>query len=203
MERTPARYRAAVKVVIADADTYMGQGLRNALTSEGYQDVRVVARCFALRDVMLATMADLLVLDADLPDGDAIAFVREVRHGRIGRNPFLPIILVTWANDPAAVQRAVNSGVDLILELGHFVGSLVRVVGRDLVVAIDLGFLFSHTLHGIAQHVLGRPAEGSALALRVPGHDAQVAVHDVEADGQGLQGGPGDAVAVVRQALEL
>lgn len=115
MERTPARYRAAVKVVIADADTYMGQGLRNALTSEGYQDVRAVARFFALRDAMLTTMTDLLVLDADLPDGDAIAFVKEIRHGRIGRNPFLPIILVTWANEPAAVQRAVGSGVDLIL----------------------------------------------------------------------------------------
>ena len=56
---------------------------------------------------------------------------------------------------------------------------------------------------GASQHVLGRPAEGSALALRVPGHDAQVAVHNVEADGQGLQRGPGDAVALDPTSPEL
>lgn len=115
MERTAARYRANVKVVMADGDTYMCQGLRNALSNEGYRDVRTVGRLAALRDVLTAAMADLLVLDVDLADGDAIALVREIRHGKTGRNPFLPIILLTWTTDPEVVQRAVSSGVDLIL----------------------------------------------------------------------------------------
>jgi DNA-binding response OmpR family regulator len=115
MERTATRFRANVKVVMADGDTYMCQGLRNALTNEGYRDVRTVGRLSALRDVLAAAMADLLVLDADLADGDAIALVREIRRGKAGRNPFLPIILLIWTTDPEVVQRAVGSGVDLIL----------------------------------------------------------------------------------------
>jgi len=115
MERTATRFRAMVKVVMADGDTYMCQGLRNALTNEGYRDVRTVSRLTALRDVLVAAMADLLVLDVDLADGDAIALVREIRQGKAGRNPFLPIILLTWTTDPEVVQRAVGSGVDLIL----------------------------------------------------------------------------------------
>jgi CheY-like chemotaxis protein len=115
MERTAVRFRANVKVVMADGDTYMCQGLRNALTNEGYRDVRTVGRLSALRDVLAAAMADLLVLDAHLADGDAIALVREIRNGKTARNPFLPIILLTWTTDPEVVQRAVSSGVDLIL----------------------------------------------------------------------------------------
>lgn len=115
MERTATRFRATVKVVMADGDTYMCQGLRNALTNEGYRDVRTVSRLTALRDVLVAAMVDLLVLAVDLADGDAIALVREIRQGKAGRNPFLPIILLTWTTDPEVVQRAVGSGVDLIL----------------------------------------------------------------------------------------
>lgn len=115
MDRATLRHRAAIKVVVADGDTYTAQGLRNALTNEGYSDVRTVARLATLRDVMIAAMVDLLVLDAELPDGNASGLVRDVRRGRLGRNPFLPIILLTWASEPKAVQCAVNSGVDLIL----------------------------------------------------------------------------------------
>lgn len=115
MDRAIIKQRAAIKIVLADGDTYTSQGLRNALTNEGYGDVRTVARLFALRDVMMAAMFDLLVLDVDLPDGNALGLVKDIRQGRLGRNPFLPIIMLTWTSDPAFVQRAVNSGIDLIL----------------------------------------------------------------------------------------
>jgi DNA-binding response OmpR family regulator len=115
MDRAANKHRATIKVVLADGDTYTSQALRNALTNEGYGDVRAVARLFALRDVMMTAMADLLVLDVDLPDGNALGLVRDIRQGRLGRNPFLPIILLTWASEPRVVQRAVNSGIDLIL----------------------------------------------------------------------------------------
>lgn len=113
MER--AKHRANVNIVIADSRTYMCQGLRNALTTEGYHDVQTFGRLAPLRDVMKAALADLLVLDVDLPGGDALGLVRDIRHGRIGRNPFLPVILLTWATDPDVVERAVSSGIDLIL----------------------------------------------------------------------------------------
>ena len=115
MDRATAKHRAAVKIVLADGDTYTSQGLRNALANEGYCDVRTIARLTALRDVMMTATVDLLVLDVDLPDGNAVGLVRDIRQGRLGRNPFLPIILLTWASEPKVVQRVVNSGVDLIL----------------------------------------------------------------------------------------
>ena len=76
MDRANAKHRANVKVVVADSDNYTSQGLRNALTNEGYRDVLVVGRLAILRDLMMASMVDLLVLDADLRDGDAIGSSR-------------------------------------------------------------------------------------------------------------------------------
>lgn len=115
MERMAMKHRASVKIVVADSDTYTCQGLRNALADDGYCDVRAVGRLAVLRDILATAIVDLLVLDIDPPDGDAIDLVRDIRRGKIGRNPFLPIILLTWASAPDVVLRVVSSGVDLIL----------------------------------------------------------------------------------------
>jgi DNA-binding response OmpR family regulator len=93
----------------------MRQGLRNALAHEGYRDVRAVGRLTTLREMIAASPADLLILDVDTPDGDAIDVVIDIRNNRLGRNPFMPIIFVTWDSDPTAINRAAASGVDFIL----------------------------------------------------------------------------------------
>jgi DNA-binding response OmpR family regulator len=104
-----------VKILLADSHSYMRQGLRNALAHEGYRDVRAVGRLTTLREMIAASPADLLILDVDTPDGDAIDVVIDIRNNRLGRNPFMPIIFVTWDSDPTAINRAAASGVDFIL----------------------------------------------------------------------------------------
>jgi len=44
--------------------------------------------------------------------------------------------------------------IDLVLQRCHLVRSLFRIVGGDLVIAIEDGLLLGHTLHRIAEHVL-------------------------------------------------
>ena len=55
----------------------------------------------------------------------------------------------TWVSRSHRLLR-----VDLVLQLGHLVGGLVRVVGGDLVVAVEQRLLLRHALHGVAEHVL-------------------------------------------------
>lgn len=115
MVRISEKNRANAKILLADNDSVMRQGLRNALAAEGFKDVRPVGRLASVREIMAATLVDLLILDADTPDGDAIALVSDIRNSRLGRNPFLPIIFVTWDADRTTINRAANSGVDFIL----------------------------------------------------------------------------------------
>lgn len=107
--------RANVKIVLADGNSYMRQGFRNALTSEGYQDVRTAGRLSTLKDLLAGALPDLLFLDADTPDGDAVALVRDIRAGKLGQNPFMPIVLAVGYADPGLIERVADSGVDLIL----------------------------------------------------------------------------------------
>jgi DNA-binding response OmpR family regulator len=115
VNRISVKNRANAKIVLADNDPVMRHGLRNALGTAGFKDVRAVGRLAMVRDIVNASLVDLLILDVDTPDGDAIALVSEIRNSRSGRNPFLPIIFVTWDTDPATISRAANSGVDFIL----------------------------------------------------------------------------------------
>ena len=44
--------------------------------------------------------------------------------------------------------------VDDVLQLRHFVGGLVGIVHRQLVIAVEHGLLLRHAVHGVAEHVL-------------------------------------------------
>ena len=109
------KHRTNVNIVLADNDPYMRQGLRNALASKGYRTVRTVGRVSMVRDLLIATPPDLLIVDVETPSGDAIELVSEIRSGKAGMNPFLPVILIAWDTTPAAVRRAADSGADFIL----------------------------------------------------------------------------------------
>jgi len=177
--------RASVKIVLADSDSYMRQGLRNAFATEGYQDFRTVGRISLLRELLASTPADLLILDVDAPDGDAIALVRDIRAGKIGRNPFLPIIIATWDADPGKIGRAAHAGVDTILakplspaQLFSRIEALVH--GRKPFIATNTYFgpeRRSRERQGCIKHfdvpntlkdkIEGRPVDPAALASEV------------------------------------
>jgi DNA-binding response OmpR family regulator len=115
MLKNREKNRASVQIVLADNDSYMRQGLRNAFASEGYQNVRTIGKISMLKDVLNAAMPDLLIVDVGTPDGDAIALIKEIRAGKVGKNPFLPVILATWDSNPEIIGQAAQSGVDLIV----------------------------------------------------------------------------------------
>ena len=129
MGRISERNREKVKIVLAEGSTLVRQGLRNALVTEGYRNVRAVTQLAVVRTILSAASPDLLIIDGHMPDGDTVALIRDIRNGAIGRNPFLPIILMTWEPDRGRVGRAVNSGVDLIL--------VKPVAPADLLARID------------------------------------------------------------------
>lgn len=115
METLAAKHCDNVTVVVADSDRHLCDGLRVALVAEGYKDIHTVGRLSMVRDVITQSIVDLLVLDVDLCDGDAVALVRDIRRGKIGRNPFVSVIFATRESDTEVIRRAVDSGVDLIL----------------------------------------------------------------------------------------
>ncbi len=60
-------------------------------------------------------MPDLLICSCDLPDGDFLSYIREIRQGTAGNNPFLPIITLVETPTPELVSRIIESGTDTVI----------------------------------------------------------------------------------------
>lgn len=57
-------------------------------------------------------------------EGDPVDLVRQVRLYRLGRNPFVPVIMTSWHSDGEFVQRVVDGGVDVLVTKPFAAGQL-------------------------------------------------------------------------------
>ena len=108
-------FRGDVRILFGDP----GQGTRvlyrQALMTAGYHDLREFDSLTGFGDLIAVARPDLVFMDLSMPDGDAVGLVAELRHGRLGVNPYLPVILTSWESDERLVRRVVDAGADDLL----------------------------------------------------------------------------------------
>lgn len=94
------------KILIVEDDRKLNDGIRIALKNpeyEFYQSRTLKAARQALRDFRM----DLLLLDVNLPDGNGIEFVREIR-----KYSNLPIIIITVNNMEVDIVTGLEAGAN-------------------------------------------------------------------------------------------
>jgi len=108
-------FRSGIRILFGDP----GQGprilYRQALMGAGYHDLREVDSLKGFTDLLAVARPDLVFMDVGMPDGDAVRLVSDLRHGRLGFNPYVPIILTTWDAGVQLVRRVVDAGADDLL----------------------------------------------------------------------------------------
>lgn len=102
-----------IGVFLVDGDAGARQGVRHILFNEGCRDIRLGDDCKEVVTVLGQNDPDLIIGELRLPDGNFAAVTQKIRQGKIGHNPFVPIILVVVEDeDPKAVKAALDMGVD-------------------------------------------------------------------------------------------
>jgi DNA-binding NarL/FixJ family response regulator len=99
----------SVQVVLADDHTVVRAGLRNAL--EGLSHLEIAGEAGNGRELMemlLHVHADLLVLDASMPEFEPISAVHQIK----AKYPNLKILIVSAYRDETYVVGLLNAGVD-------------------------------------------------------------------------------------------
>ena len=119
-----ANQRSNVKIVVADEESFMRDIVVNALTSGGYREIRSIAKLSTLQEVIESIYPDLVILSGEMADGDAVDFVRRIRLHRIGRNPFVPVILTAWNAEQSFVRKVIDSGADVLVMKPFAAGQL-------------------------------------------------------------------------------
>ena len=123
MER---RDNAVVEIYLGEENRLVRTALLSAL-----QDIKLAVRedfmeCGPLSDAVRAGNADMVIIDAELPGGDARGLITAIRHDEIGPNPFVSVIATTWKNDPERIRALIDSGVDGLLVKPLSIGAVRR-----------------------------------------------------------------------------
>lgn len=106
---------------LAELDIYLGEpneqvreGLRAMLRAEGLRRTRTFARIDDLMNAMKERSPDLLVVTDDI-DPNIFQIVKDIRHHRIGRNPFIIISFMVNPEEDRAIKKAILAGADDVL----------------------------------------------------------------------------------------
>lgn len=120
-----------VGVFLVDGDASARQGIRHILFNEGCRDIRLGDDCKEVVAVLAQNDPDLIIGELRLPDGNFAAVTQKIRQGKIGHNPFVPIILVVVEDeDPKAIKAALDMGVDDVVAKPVSAVSLMTRVNR-------------------------------------------------------------------------
>lgn len=107
--------RTDVRILYGDSGQSTRILYRQALMANGYTSLREFDTLEGFASLLAVVQPDMVFMDIDMPGGDAISLVRDLRHGKLGVNPYLPVILTTWEPQHRVVKRVIDAGADDLL----------------------------------------------------------------------------------------
>ncbi len=85
---------------------------RYALHEIGFRKIDCVASLRDLKAGLTEGAPVMVVAESSATDADIFKVVRSIRHGELGANPFVVILLTTWSRDTTHIRRAIECGAD-------------------------------------------------------------------------------------------
>ena len=103
-----------VVAFIGEPDEATRKELRQILNHAGLKQVSAHGNLKNLRTLMDQMSPDIIMLSDDIDPG-VFDFIRDIRHNRVGTNPFVMIITLIAPNHVEAVKQAMKAGTDDIV----------------------------------------------------------------------------------------
>ncbi len=117
-----------VRMVLGDQDQGFTRDLSAAFFPFGLRDIAVcVDRDQIIRAV--GEMVDVLVCDVHQPGVEFHALAQDIRHGRLGDNPFIVLIATALIAEEENLSRILESGVDDVVLKPLDTQNFVRRIG--------------------------------------------------------------------------
>ena len=107
--------RRDISILFGDPNRGMRMQYRAALRSEGFTLLHEFDSLENFPALFQKAQPDLIFMDAAMPGGDPSGTVQALRHGELGTNPFIPVIIATWDASRSVVHRIIDCGADDVL----------------------------------------------------------------------------------------
>ena len=102
----------SASVILLEENGHIRRLVKSTLQGIGFGIVHECATADKVRSVAATTDPDLLVLDLDADDEAVCALISDIRHARLGDNPFVIIIGLTYTPDEPVIQQVLDAGTD-------------------------------------------------------------------------------------------
>ena len=101
-------------VFVGEPDEQVRKSLRQILIHAGLQQVSVHGSLDNIKSLMKSMTPDIIFLSDELDPG-VFDFVRDIRHNKIGSNPFVLITTLVAPENKDSVKKAMSAGTDDIV----------------------------------------------------------------------------------------
>jgi len=104
-----------VRVLLSEAKDKPAGSARSILIFQGAREVTWRRNTSGMEEALEDSLIDMVLIDQQLPGGDALESVRKLRRGEIGENPFVCLAVLRWQPGKADVDVAQQCGADDII----------------------------------------------------------------------------------------
>jgi len=156
----------SVRLLICDPSQMVRSALKGALFAQSFRTINDTAGFVKLHDMLAQDAVDLVVAAQQLEHHDIGYLVQEMRHQRVGTNPFVVIIMLLSNSDPDNVRKAIDSGADDLLLLPVAPAALMTRINNIL--QNRKPFIVTHDYIGPDRRSKARPGQQAAPILPVP-----------------------------------
>ncbi len=106
-----------VEIVLFAPSPAIRRTLREALNNVGFRGIKDYSDIEQAREAIISYNPDLLICGLDRDQNAICSIIADIRRGKIGSNPFMVIMLLTWDPEVNAVKLAMQTGVDDIVTM--------------------------------------------------------------------------------------
>lgn len=111
----PRDYPGNIDIVYADPVKSLRNDLRTAIAQTGYRGVRECANIGAVNGAVQISSPDILIFDTDMEQGKMLGFVKQLRHNKFGKNPFLSVIATCAEPNQRKIEKIADCGIDYVV----------------------------------------------------------------------------------------
>jgi DNA-binding response OmpR family regulator len=119
---------ADVQVVLFSPVQNTRRVIMDAIHGAGFRRVNVVHTIENLRKAVRAGGFDMLVLETKAHFDAICEHIADIRHGRIGDNPFVVINVITWKPSDDVIRTLIDTGADDIMVMPISIGAVTSRV---------------------------------------------------------------------------
>lgn len=155
-----------VKALVCEPSGLIRQGIRLALNNVGIRAITEANTFLAAHKACEEGEHDFLILNQEIESNDASYILRELRSGKLGRDPFVVSVMLLASREEPLVRAAMDSGPDDLLLIPFAPDQLMNRL--KVLVERRKPFVVTHDYIGPDRRSSARPGVPSATQFQVP-----------------------------------